>query len=180
MVILKLTLHDENAKKMLREIERRGGNLMPAMKRAAIVLMRSAGRQFHVGGIPKWRALSDVTVERRRKKSDVPLRDSGTLMRSWSGRGGQGVRDVKKFSVFVGSNLVYAGVHQYGRRRMRAHVPETDRRITTVFGRRIESKMVHVRAHETTLPRIPKRPVRILPEDVEDVEVIVTDYILGK
>lgn len=180
MVILKLKLDDRQARKMLNDIAKRGGNLIPAMKKAAIVLMRSAGRQFTVGGIPRWKALSDTTVERRRKKSNVPLRDTDHLMRSWSGRGGQGIRDVKKFSVFVGSNLVYAGVHQYGRKSMTGHVPEYSRTISTAFGRKIQSKLVTVHAHSVQLPDIPKRPVRILPQDVEDVKLIITDYILGK
>ena len=178
MVTLKLTLDDRRVKQMLNEMAQKGRNLMPAMKKASVVLIRSAGRQFHVGGVPKWKPLSDVTVQRRKKKSNVPLRDTGLLMHSWGGRGGKGIRDIKNFSVFVGSRVVYASVHQYGRRQMRAQVPEYTRRITMAFGHKIEPKLAQVSSHTTTLPKIPKRPVHILQKDIDDVKVILTDYIL--
>ena len=180
MVTLKLKLHDEEVKRWLAEMERRGMDLRPAMKKIAVVLMRSAGKQFHVGGIPKWRALSDTTIERRRKKSNVPLRDTGRLGWSWGARGAADIRKIKKTSVFVGSNVIYAAVHQYGRPAMRVQVPEYTRRITTAFGRKIRPKMATVGAHSMGVPKIPKRPVRILNADVEDAKIIITNYILRK
>lgn len=55
----------------------------------------------------RWPALSPVTIARRRNRSDKPLRDTGRLMNSlqYFRRGEE---------VSVGSNLIYANIHNFG------------------------------------------------------------------
>ena len=59
-----------------------------------------------------WLRLSPATIKQRRKGSDSPLRDTGMLMNSlmisdaYETSGGVGVD--------VGSNLIYANIHNFG------------------------------------------------------------------
>jgi phage gpG-like protein len=62
--------------------------------------------QKNLDGSP-WPPLSEITISLRRKRSNVPLRDTGRLKNSI------GIA-VKGASVSVGTNVAYAETHQFG------------------------------------------------------------------
>lgn len=63
-----------------------------------------------------WKPLAPATIARRRKGSSTPLLDTGRLRNSITRRvlaGGNGVE--------IGSNVIYAAIHNFGGRAGRGH-----------------------------------------------------------
>lgn len=54
-----------------------------------------------------WPALSEMTIRRRRQRSDKPLRDTGVLMNSLQSH-------VSGNTAHIGSHLIYSNIHNYG------------------------------------------------------------------
>jgi len=66
---------------------------------------------------PRYRPLRRGQKHRKRKSPlgiDKPLVDTGTLMRSVTAGGRGKVEEMTDTSITLGSNLIYAGVHNYG------------------------------------------------------------------
>ena len=85
------------------------------LREVANAMLTSAQLSFHNSSDPhgnKWPALSPKTIAKRRNNSDVPLRDTGVLMRSLQ------VSDVFQSSegmaIEAGSDMEYASIHNFG------------------------------------------------------------------
>jgi phage virion morphogenesis protein len=105
-----ITFDDKDARLALSKLEQRVANLRPALKVIGVGLENKVRQTFASGKDPwgsPWDALADSTVSKRRKGSDVPLRDTGRLMNSIT-------HALSKNSVSIGTNVVYADTHQYG------------------------------------------------------------------
>lgn len=106
---------DREAQALLAELARRTGDTRPTLDAIGQILVSNTQRRFveqrGPGGIP-WRPLSPVTLARRRGGGAGAqiLRDTGRLANSISYR-------VDGNGMTVGTNVNYAGTHQYGARK---------------------------------------------------------------
>ena len=95
---------------------RRSENLTPAMKVGAESIQRLIQKTFQTSASPtgeKWDDLDPETIKRRRKKSNIPLVDTGKLRLSMATS--YGAR-----TITFGTNTKYAGFQQFGTRRIPA------------------------------------------------------------
>ena len=91
---------------------RRSENLTPAMKVGAESIQRLIQKTFQTSASPtgeKWDDLDPETIKRRRKKSNIPLVDTGKLRLSMATS--YGAR-----TITFGTNTKYAGFQQFGTR----------------------------------------------------------------
>lgn len=101
---------DAGMQTLLAELRRRQ-NLRPALEELGETLVTHVGLSFREQRDPwgrPWQPLRPVTISRRRGSSYHILKDTGRLANSvgWSVSGN---------SVTVGTNVIYAATHQYGR-----------------------------------------------------------------
>lgn len=126
-------------------------NLQPMLDEIGGTIITQTQLRFQAGGpspdgIP-WKPLSAATIRSRRKgKGDTskiqPLRDIGTLMNS-IGKGSN--KRIDGNSVWIGTNVAYAPVHQFG---ASAYHPPQSRmvRLRVVKGRTRFAKDSHKKA----------------------------------
>lgn len=96
-----------------------GADFGPVLLDCADAIRADALKNFQTHAAPDataWPALSALSIRTRRKGSAEPLQDRGLLMASVTTRGGQGsFQQITTRSLEIGSNLIYAIVHQEGR-----------------------------------------------------------------
>ena len=167
---------DKEVQAMFARIQRHLGNLTPAMKIIGQIVRTSVVRNFEVGGRPKWKPLSRVTLARR-KGTKVLYRQgmAGGLLGSIHAKA---YRD----RAVIGTNKAYAAVHQFGARKgsfgqftanIKAHMRKTK-----------SGKGGNVRAHtrRVKLPwgDIPARPyLMVQNEDWAEIRRALGEYIVG-
>lgn len=108
-----VTLEDAQLRRALARLSARLGDLSGPMEEIGQALVTDVDLAFREQRDPwgdAWRALSDVTLRRRRGTSAQILSDSRRLAGSINYRAG---RD----SVEVGSNVVYAAMQHFGGRK---------------------------------------------------------------
>lgn len=96
----------------MREMAARARDLSPAMQAAAEAVVKHVSDRFRSKTDPEgapWQPLAQSTVARRRKGSSSILTDTGVLKNSIAVTSG-------KRSVTFGTNVPYAGIHQFGGR----------------------------------------------------------------
>ncbi len=139
---------------LLRRLIDKYGNLLPVMRPLGELIRTSVVRNFEEAGRPRWARLSPVTIARR-GGSNRPLRVQGFA----GGLMGSINAQPAAKSVVVGTNKIYAAVHQFGAPKgsfgtVVANVPS--------HTRRTRSGSTTVRAHtrRASLPwgNIPARP----------------------
>jgi phage virion morphogenesis protein len=183
-VSLNVTIKDERIKRLLGDIQRRMGDLTPAMKIIGQIVRTSFVRNFEKGGRPsKWAPLSPVTLARRKGRKILMDRGMG------GGLAGSIHDRASKDEVTVGTNKIYAALHQFGAKKgsfgtVEAEIKAHMRKITKIFGRPVKPRKVAVRAHtkKMKLPwgDIPARPfIMVQPEDWDEIRESLSDYILG-
>lgn len=188
-----IQIDDRALQAALRDLQLRLADLRPAMAGIGQALVTATDLDFRAQQDPwgkAWTRLSASTLRRRRKGrgrgGDKILRDSGRLANSISYRAG-------KDSVAVGTNVVYAAIHQFGGTIARAARTGTvyfrhNKRTGTVgnkFVRRSRSNFaqdVNIGAHSISIPPRPFLPVRggrvDLPQDtLDDVLDILRLYL---
>jgi phage virion morphogenesis protein len=158
---LEITLDDRQARDALTRLAARISNLTPVMKVIGETVRSSVLKNFEAGGRPPWiptKPLSvflsrkiagkDVTSRRgqasllKRQQGKATLIDSGRLRKSITVEAGSQ-------EVAVGSNLVYARIHQLGGKAGR--------------GRKVT---------------IPARPyLAVQPEDHTEIGRLLVDYL---
>ena len=114
MTIIRVDVQSEDARNLLAELERRVGDIRPAIDAIGQILVSNTQQRFvdqkDPDGMP-WAGLSAVTLARRRQGSGGGsaqiLRDTGRLASSINYRVAGGF-------VEVGSNGIYAGTQQHG------------------------------------------------------------------
>jgi len=182
-ISLDITIKDQRIKRLLGGIQRRMGDLTPAMKIIGQIIRTSIVRNFEKGGRPaKWTPLSPATKARR--KGRKILMDQGM----GGGLAGSIHARADKDSVTIGTNKIYAAVHQFGADKgsfgtVEAKIKMHMRKITQAFGRPVKSRKVVVRTHtrKTKLPwgNIPARPfIMVQPEDWDEIRESLSDFIM--
>lgn len=170
--MVRLTVDDENVRRLLMQLEDNVGDLRDAMQEIGMYIVSRTMERFEQEG-PGWPPLSPATLRSRRRgrvsgvrrmldriRSAITgrsaysakiLQDTGRLRASIGAPAGEGVFRVRPREVVVGTNVPYAAVHQFGTNRA---------------GR---SHAVH----------IPARPfLKIEDEDVRVMQEIIRQYIL--
>lgn len=110
--MIDVEIDDQSTRDLINELKRRMGNLTPVMDAVGQIIQSGTQQRFVDQQAPDgtpWEALSQVTLDRRRKagKGAQILRDTGRLMNSISYR-------VNGDSVSVFTNVIYAPTHQLG------------------------------------------------------------------
>ena len=183
-VTLDIKIKDSGIQKLLDDIQRRMGDLTPAMKIIGQIVRTSIVRNFERGGRPgKWAPLSPVTQARRKGKKILMVRGLG------GGMAGSIHARADKAKVVIGTNKIYAAVHQFGANKgsfgtVEAGIKTHMRKITQAFGRPVKPHKITVRAHtrKTKLPwgDIPARPFMVVQdEDWDEIRESLNDFILA-
>lgn len=116
MTGIRVEVRADETQALLTELYRRTGDVRPALDAIGQILVSNTQLRFVDQKDPDgqaWKQLSSVTLARRRKKGAGAqiLRDTGRLAGSISHRlGGNG-------AVELGTNVVYAGTHQFGAKK---------------------------------------------------------------
>ena len=174
-VSLNVKIEDSGIRDLLSRIQRRMADLTPAMRIIGETVRTSVLRNFEVGGRPRWKPLSPITLARR-KGGRILIRQgfAGGLAGSihW-----KAYRD----RAVVGTDKVYAAVHQFGAKKGSFGAFT----FTVREHRRTRSgKKVRVRQHERTarLPwgDIPARPfLMVQREDWDEIRQALLEHIVG-
>jgi len=157
----------EDVRPTLREIARRGRDMRPILSTIGQIGVDAVEENFAAEGRPtRWRP------RKRPRKGYKILTLSGRLRRSvhYAVSGGN--------QVSIGTNVVYASVHNRGYRgtqRVRGH----QRRVTQAFGKPLSAPVIcQVAAHSRRMV-IPKREfLYIPPADYNEIEATIADWIL--
>jgi len=147
---------DEDARPLLGAIVRRMRNARPVLRALGQIGVDSVQENFSVQGRPaKWKPRKRPPRRGNRRGYKV-LTLSGRLRNSVHYQvGGQEVR--------VGTNVVYAGVHNRGysgRQTVRGH----ERKMTSVFGRRLRTPVIARVGAFSRRMEIPQREFLVVPE----------------
>jgi len=149
-----IEIDDSRLKTILKKLDKKVRNLKPAFEEIGELLVTSITKNFEVGGrysVPgtwrggsnKWQPLSPATL--KRKRGNKILIETTNLLNSINWQA-----DID--SVEVGSNRVYAAIHQFGGKAGR--------------GRKVT---------------IPARPYLVVQqENLDEITDILGDYLLGK
>jgi len=107
----------------LKQLEDMGRDFREPMNQAGLYMMRETEKNFRSQKSPDgsaWSPLADSTQAKRRKwkksqHSNRTLQDTGTLMNSLINQShSNAIFRVSQHSVELGTNVPYAGVHQFG------------------------------------------------------------------
>lgn len=107
---IEIKIDNKKVEKALLEIAQKISNLRPLMKNVAGIMADSTEENFKVEGRPKWKDLSEKTKSARKKTGHYPgqiLQVSGQLAMSIT-------TQYDNESAVIGSNKVYAAIHQLG------------------------------------------------------------------
>lgn len=148
------------------------GNAAPMMAGIAGIMHRSVIRNFEEQGRPKWRDLSPATKLSRamggqwkaaRAGSGVQVRKPGMILND-TGMLKQSVQMRNTASeAVVGTNLVYAAIHQFGG-KTKPHVIKARHKRALSFGGIVVRQVNHPGSD------IPARPfLRLTPGDLRDI-----------
>lgn len=112
---VRVEIDDRRVQAALKRLLEAAGDLSGPMDDVGAALAERVRLTFHDGADPwgdPWAPLKPSTIARRRKRSGVPLRDTGRLMNSIGHRAGSDF-------VEIGTNVEYAATHQFGARKGR-------------------------------------------------------------
>lgn len=119
----------------LRQVEQQLGDLTELMELLCGRVIKLITRKFAQSG-PGWVPLAKRTLKRRRLKGKggKPLLDTGRLRASLVAEGTGSVKEITRIGFRLGTNIVYAATHQYGRGRIpaRPFIP-TERELEAEF-----------------------------------------------
>lgn len=107
---IEIKIDNKKVEKALLEIAQKTSNLRPLMKNIAGIMADSTEENFKDEGRPKWKDLSEKTKTARKKTGHYPgqiLQVSGQLALSVT-------TQYDDASAVIGSNKVYAAIHQLG------------------------------------------------------------------
>ncbi len=107
---IEIKIDDDELNNLLNKLSSKAVNAAPLMKNIAGILEYSVEENFEEEGRPKWDKLSSATIKQRSKKGYWPgkiLQMQGELATSITS-------SYDSNSAAVGTNKVYAAIHQFG------------------------------------------------------------------
>lgn len=164
---------------LLGELAGRLSDARPVMQGIGEIILASVQRNFEVEGRPGWKRLRPATIKERTRKKKWPgkiLSRSGSygLLGSINYRAGSD-------SVSIGTNKIYAAVHQFGAKRgefgtVTAHIKAHYRRRGR--GKKRTPVKAHTRTMVTPWGDIPARPyLMVQDEDWEEIRGLLESYL---
>jgi len=148
---LEITVRHERVSALMERLARALADMRPVMAEIGEIVTESVQRNFEEERSPdgrRWAPLAPATLRRRRHKGHI-LVDTATLFKSIH-------PSPARRSVRVGTDVVYAAVHQFG----------IGWRSSTRSGR--------------TMPAIPKRPfLGVRRSDWPEIKAAIEAWILG-
>lgn len=156
--------HDEAVQQMLRQLSERMRNLKPVMTDIGEIVRTSIERNFAASGRPgKW-----APSRRVKQKGGQTLSLSGRLRRSFAVKAGSD-------RVAVGTNVVYAAIHQFGGRTPARTISPVNKKALFWPGARHPVKSVK---HPGSV--IPARPfLMVQEEDWTSIRAAINRYLRG-
>lgn len=168
----------DSIKHIIESIERKMGDLTPVMRIIGEIVRTSIIRNFEVGGRPtKWKPLSPVTLAMRKGTKILMVQGFA------GGLAGSIHYTPYRDRVVVGTNKVYAAIHQFGAKKgsfgtVVAHVREHIRKLAS--GKKVKVKE-HTRRVNVPWGDIPARPyLMVQDEDWEEIKDALTDFLMGR
>lgn len=178
---LTITIDDAAVREMVGEIAKRARNLRPALASIGQHQVNSTWERFATGRTPdgaRWAPLSDLT--KPLKRIDKILIESSRLRDSVNWR--VGGRD----TLSVGSNVIYAAIHQFGGKIKRKPggpplIFPVGRQV--VMGKRGQplkkaGPLEYVFANEVTIPARPY--LGVSKEDLAAIKGVLLDHLLRR
>ena len=108
---IEIKVDDKEIQQLLKKLISKTENLRPLMKNIAGIMLDSVEENFEKEGRPdKWQGLKKTTIKQRTKKGYWPgriLQVRGELAASITNKSDEN-------SAVVGTNKVYAAIHQFG------------------------------------------------------------------
>jgi phage virion morphogenesis protein len=163
---IEIRIADDELKNYLRELSRRMGSLKPVMALIGEIVNESIQTNFEVGGRPEWAPLSPVTIANRKKLNKWP---GQILVRSGVRGGLMGSVSYKPMDdkVVIGTNKVYAKVHQFGAKKGQfgqktVHIPAHER---SGKGTKRHKVRAHTRTMNIPWGDIPARPFLMIQDN---------------
>lgn len=108
---IEIKIDDRKIQALLKKLAAKAENLRPLMKNIAGIMMDSVEENFEKEGRPeKWTSLAKSTIKQRTKKGYWP----GRILQM---RGELAASITSKYddnSALVGTNKIYAAIHQFG------------------------------------------------------------------
>ncbi|MEJ5227210.1 phage virion morphogenesis protein [Thermodesulfovibrio sp.] len=136
--MIKITVDDSELKQLLNDLVQKVSDRRPLMKNLASIMHNAVEENFEQEGRPRWKP-----SQRVKKQGGKTLQDTGSLAASITTR-------YDNDSAVVGTNKVYAAIHQFGGKAGR--------------GRKVT---------------IPERPyLKLTNEDLEDIKQAVKEYLI--
>jgi len=169
MVSVKYTIKDMQAKTAIKQAARRLSEPEKALKECGLVLLRSIAKNFKAGGRPvRW------------QKSGRALREGGKTLVDTARLKNSMTMRVLRWILTVGTNIIYARIHQLGGKLDKnVTVRQHYRYITQAFGKPIKGRKALVKQHQRQQDMyIPARPFLMVQQgDMRVMRKIVADYV---
>ena len=115
--MIEIKIDDKEVISLLKKLSKKVNDMTPVMQIIAGIMHDAVEENFEKEGRPKWPSLAPATIKQRAKKGHWPgkiLQQSGQLAASIS-------RRATSNSAIVGTNKVYAAIHQFGGKAGRGH-----------------------------------------------------------
>lgn len=136
--MIKITIDDTELKQLLKDLTQKLSDRRPLMRNLAGIMHNAVEENFEQEGRPRWKP-----SKRAQKQGGKTLQDTGSLVASIS-------MQYDNDKAVVGTNKVYAAIHQFGGKAGR--------------GRKVT---------------IPERPyLKLTNEDLEDIKQAVKEYLI--
>ena len=107
---IEIRLDNKELQQALNKLAEKASNLRPLMKNIAGIFEDSVEENFEQQGRPKWEGLKKPTIERRVKKGYWP----GKILQMRGELAASITSNYDENSATVGTNKVYAAIHQFG------------------------------------------------------------------
>ncbi|NTU42937.1 MAG: phage virion morphogenesis protein [Nitrospirales bacterium] len=147
--MIKIVIDDKGVRGLISELQRKSRDLSPAMRQIAGIMMRAVEDNFEAEGRPKWPGLRPSTIKQRQREGKWPGK---MLQKSAGGLASSISRRSDSSSATVGTNKVYAAIHQFGGKAGR--------------GRKVT---------------IPARPfLQLTDEDMGEIKDVLMRYVRGR
>jgi len=162
----------EDARPLLRAIIQRVRNARPVLRALGQIGVDAVQGNFDAQGRPKWK---------KRKRAPKRGGGRGYKILTLSGRLRNSVHSrVEGQEVKVGTNVVYAGVHNRGysgTQQVKAH----ERKMRSVFGRKLRTPVIARVGAFSRRMVIPQREFLVIPEaDQREMARTAVSWLLGE
>jgi phage virion morphogenesis protein len=107
---IEIKIDDKEIQQLLQKLVKKTSELRPLMRNIAGIMADSAEENFEQEGRPDWKELSPATIKQRTKKGYYP----GKILQMRGELAASITSDYDDDSAVVGTNKIYAAIHQFG------------------------------------------------------------------